>query len=238
MGSPWHKRLWEKIIPPQPERYREVLPPEVAARRRQQRRVVAAAVICAIVAGLGTWLYSYAASAPERANREYAAGMKLMAQGFYKLAIARFDRPLQIRPDVPEVYLQRGRAKRFTGNLEGAKKDVERALDISPNFVADLNELGFIYLSQNDRQHAAQVMNKAAQTQSSSESHVQLAQLYDSQGDYEKALQNYDLAIAEQTDTLYLYRARAQLKEKIGDKAGAEADRQKAGRLEVRVTDR
>jgi tetratricopeptide (TPR) repeat protein len=64
------------------------------------------------------------------------------------------------------------------------------------------------------------------------EANYQRGQMYESLGEHQKALQDYNLAIGGMPDAPYIYRARALTRENLGDGAGARDDRQKADSIE------
>jgi tetratricopeptide (TPR) repeat protein len=52
-------------------------------------------------------------------------------------------------------------------------------------------------------------------------------------GDHQKAIADFDAAIAESRDWSFIYRARAAAERKIGDRDAADADEDKAQRIET-----
>jgi tetratricopeptide (TPR) repeat protein len=64
------------------------------------------------------------------------------------------------------------------------------------------------------------------------DAYFQRGQILDAQGDHQKALDDYDHAIAQDRESPYVYLARAMAKESLGDAEGAHADRQIANQIE------
>jgi tetratricopeptide (TPR) repeat protein len=56
--------------------------------------------------------------------------------------------------------------------------------------------------------------------------------MYESLGEHQKALEDYNQAIGGMPDAPYVYRARAMTRENLGDETGAKEDRQKAISIE------
>ena len=109
-------RFWNLVKPPPPVN-RTVVPPQVLALRRRRRRLVmiTLGVVLAMVAAVG--VFAYIESAPQRADKEFQEGMKLMRPGKYPDAIVRFTRVLNISPQRADAYLERGNAHRSLSDL-------------------------------------------------------------------------------------------------------------------------
>ena len=65
------------------------------------------------------------------------------------------------------------------------------------------------------------------------EGHYQRGEAYEKLGEHQKALADFDAAIAEFRDAPYAYRARAVTKRNIGDREGAQADENTAQQIET-----
>ena len=57
---------------------------------------------------------------------------------------------------------------------------------------------------------------------------------YESLGQHQKAIEDYDKAVQESPDSPAVYRARSMARRNIGDQAGYEADRDKANSIDDR----
>ena len=222
-------RWWNSIKPlPEEKRYR----PQVSAQRRRQRRLVKRTVAILALAGVGGAVYSYLASAPERAQAELRAGLQEMQPGGYREAIARFDRAIGIQPELAEAYLERGIAHRFLGETEPALADLDKALALDPGLAAAYTERGGIYRERGDLQKAIEELSASIRTQGTTDGYYQRGQVYEVLGQHQKAIEDYDQAVAQRRESPFVYRARALAKDKLGDADGAQQDRATADRIE------
>ena len=85
---------WWNSLKPLPEEASRRMPG--TAQKRRQRRLIQRTIGLAALAGAGWYVYSYIASAPERAHAQLQAGMQDMQPGAYREAIAHFDRAISI----------------------------------------------------------------------------------------------------------------------------------------------
>jgi tetratricopeptide (TPR) repeat protein len=205
----------------------------VTAQKRRQRRLINRTIGIVALAGAGWFIYSYIASAPERANAQLQAGMQQMQPGAYREAITSFDRAVSIRPELAEAYLERGIAHHFLGEAEPALADLDKALDLNPDLAAAYNERGAIYHEHGDTQKAIEELSKSIKAQGTTDGYYRRGQVYESLGQHQKAIEDYDQAVAQRPDAPYVYRARALAKAKLGDAEGAKQDRAKADGIEA-----
>jgi tetratricopeptide (TPR) repeat protein len=221
---------WWNSIKPLPEEASRRSP--ITAQKRRQLRLIKRTIGIVALAGAGWGVYTYIASAPERANAQLQAGMQEMQPGAYREAVTRFDRALSIMPQLAEAYLERGIAHHFLGEIEPALADLDKALDLNPDLAAAYNERGAIYHERGDTQKAIENLSKSIQVQATTDGYYQRGQAYESLGQHQKAIEDYDQAVAQRRDAPYVYRARALAKDKLGDTEGAKQDRAKADDIE------
>jgi tetratricopeptide (TPR) repeat protein len=226
-------RLWNLVKPP-PSAYRPVYTPAQLALRRRQRRLVLITVAAVAILAAGVALWMYLQNAPQRAEQAFQDGMKQMHPGKYPDAVAQFTRVLDITPQRADAYLQRGNAHRILGDLDAALADFRSAEDLNPSLADAHNGIALIYLGRNDSRHAMEELNKSISVKPTAEAYYQRGQLFENQGDHQKAIEDYDRAIAEVPDAPFVYRARALSKMHLGDNDGAHEDRVTATRLERR----
>jgi tetratricopeptide (TPR) repeat protein len=223
-------RFWnEVILPPVDKR---PVPPKVTALKQRQRRLVMTtlAAVAALAAGGGVFFYiSYA---PQRAEKEFLEGMKLMSPGKYPDAIVHFTRALEIHSQLPDAYIERGSAHRILGETDAALADFQAAVDLNPTLADAHNGLAMIYLDRRDQSHALEELNKSIGLHPTVDALFQRGQILDAQGNHQKAINDFDRAIEENRDAPYMYRARALAKANLGDPEGAHADRLLAAELE------
>lgn len=222
---------WWNSIKPLPEEASRRAP--VSAQKRRQRRLIQRTIGLLALAVAGWYVYSYLASAPERANAQLQAGMRNMQPGAYREAVAHFDRAVSIKPDLAEAYLERGIAHHFLGEVEPALADLDQALELNPDLAAAYNERGSIYRERGDARKAIEELSKSIHTQATTDGYYQRGQAYESLGQHQKAIEDYDQAVAQLRESPFVYRARALARDKLGDTDGAKKDRAKADSIET-----
>lgn len=223
-------RLWNSIKPPSIEN-RPPLSPEERELRRRQRKLVLGTLAGLAALGAGAYGWNYIASAPQRAANEYNEGLKLMSPGKYGGAVACFTRALNIKPQNPDAYLQRGDAHRALNELDAALADYQAAAQLNASLAPAHTGIAMIYLSRGDQRHALDELTRSIDLQPTTDAYYQRGQIYESQGDHRKAIAEYDRAIAEQRDAPFVYLARALAKQHLGDEQGAAEDRQAAAQI-------
>jgi tetratricopeptide (TPR) repeat protein len=73
--------------------------------------------------------------------------------------------------------------------------------------------------------NALEELGKSIATQPNIEAYYQRGMIFESQGEHQKAIDEYNLAIALARDAPEIYLARATAKANLGDQEGAHADR-------------
>lgn len=214
------RRLWNALKPP----------PAVQRWRptpRQRRLLISAgSVLLAIAVAGGVW--SYIASAPQRAQNQFDQGFRRMTPGNYREAVHSFNRSIEIWPHLPQAYFQRGIAHHVLGEADTAFDDFTRAIAGNPRFGDAYAERGTILRERGDLDRALQEFNLAVEVDPSANSLYQRGQTYALQGQPQRALEDFDRAIAELPDAPYLYSARAEVKRSLGDLTGSKSDLDRA----------
>lgn|SRR5487761_2310694 len=223
-------RFWNSVKPP-PREIRPPLSPEDLRLRRRQRQLILVTIAIALAVAGGVAIFNYASSAPQRAEKEYQEGMRLMTPGQYLGAIGHFNRALEIRPRYPQVYLERANAHRMLGETDPALADYQAAVNLNPSAVPAHNGIAMIYLERHDNARAIEELTQSINLQPTTDAYYQRGQIYESQGDHRKAVDDYDRAIAEQPDEPFVYMARAAARHNLGDEQGAAADRAAAQQI-------
>ena len=202
------------------------------AQRRKQRKLIGSTFGVIALAGSGWLVYDYIADAPQRAQTVLAQGILQMGPGQEAGAIRTISRAIEIWPDYAEAYMYRGIAEHTLGQVEGAMVDLEKASELKPSLTRPYAELGRIYQERGDMSRAIGEFTRSLGIAPTAESYYQRALAYEKLGDHQKALLDFDSAIAEMRDAPYAYRARALAKEALGDTEGARADRETADGIE------
>ena len=111
---------------------------------------------------------------------------------------------------------------------------VEKASDLNPSLTRAYDERGRLYMEKGDTRRAIEMFTKSIRIQPTTDGYYQRGLAYEAVGEHQKAVDDYDLAINEQRDAPYAYRARALARDALGDHDGAAADRETAQRIESR----
>jgi tetratricopeptide (TPR) repeat protein len=224
-------RFWNMVKPPS-EGPRPAVSIEALALRRRQRRLVMITLGALAMVAAGYGVFEYIDSAPQRADKEFDEGMKLMHPGKYPDAVLRFTRVLNISNQRSDAYLERGNAHRSLGESDAALADFQAAADLNPALAAAHNGIAVIYIERHDTRHALEELDKSIAIQPTIEAYYQRGEILESQGEHQKAIDNYDQAIALARDAPEVYLARATAKANLGDEEGAHADRMLARQLQ------
>jgi tetratricopeptide (TPR) repeat protein len=201
--------------------------------RRQKRLLISAGSALAAIAVAGS-VWAYIASAPQRAQSQFEQGSRRMTPGNYRDAVQSFDHAIQIWPHLPQSYYQRGIAHHLLGEADAALDDFTRAITEDPRFGAAYTERGTIRRERGDLDRALQEFTRAVEVDPSANSLYQRGQTYVALGQPQKALEDFDRAIAELPDAPFIYTARAEVKRRLGDLAGYKADHDLAIQNEYR----
>ncbi|MEQ1885832.1 MAG: tetratricopeptide repeat protein [Bryobacteraceae bacterium] len=230
MGPESFVARWWNAIRPLPSE--QVTDPAVLAQKRKQRKLIRSTVTVVLVLVAAGYGFHHYTSAPERARAEYEAGMRMMGPNSYPEAIKTFTHSISIWPNIPQAYLNRGIAYYHTSQRNEALDDFDRAIQLDPNLVQAYDEQGRIALEKRDTKKAIESFSKSLSIKPSTDGFYARALAYESIGEHQKAIDDFDKAIAERVDAPYAYRARASAKASLGDMEGAKADREIALSIE------
>jgi tetratricopeptide (TPR) repeat protein len=220
------------MVKPPSEGPRPAVSIEALALRRRQRRLVMITLGALAVLAVGIGVYEYIDSAPQRADKEFEDGMKMMRPGKYPDAVLHFTRALNISGQHAEAYLERGNAHRSLAEPDAALADFQAAADLNPSLTAAHNGIAMIYIERHDSRRAVEELGKSIAIQPNIEAYYQRGMILESQGEHQKAIDDYDQAIALARDAPEVYLARATAKANLGDQEGAHADRLYARELQ------
>lgn len=204
---------------------------ELAHRRKQKRLVLSTLTVVVLAAG-GWYIYDHIANAPQRARAVLNQGLLQMGPGKEAEAVKTLSRAIDIWPQFAEAYMYRGIAEHNLGQIEGAMIDLDKASELKPMLTLPYAERGRIYQEKGDVGRAIGEFTKSIRIEPNAESYYQRALAYEKVGEHQKAVADFDEAIAELRDAPYAYRARAVAKDALGDTQGAKADRAIAEEIE------
>jgi tetratricopeptide (TPR) repeat protein len=217
------------INPPQADRR-----PGIFGLTFKQKRLLRITFLSLVVIGAALGAYYYVSSAPQRGEQQFQDAMRLMKPGYYQVAIEEFDRALKTWPNLPECRFERGNANRILGHEDEAMADYEKAVDLNPNLYRAYAAIGSIYRDKHDYKRAMEAYTKSINARSSVDAYFERGQTYESLGEHQKAVEDYNRAIREMPDAPEVYRARGLARRNLGDEAGYRADRDEANRIEHR----
>lgn len=223
---PLWRRIWDAVKPPPPVRPPS---PRVSAI---QKRILYGLLIAFVASGAGWAAYSYYASAPERAEAEFQQGMKLMGPGKYADAIKRFDRAIGIQNGHAQAHLQRGLAEQVLGQNEDALADFDAAASFDPKLAEAYTARGTILRDRGDTRAAIEAFTKSIEIRPTMDGYYQRGQLWGKLGEHQKAIEDFDRAIAQDRSAPYVYRARGESRRVLGDLDGYREDRDMAKSIE------
>jgi tetratricopeptide (TPR) repeat protein len=224
----WTKDLWNTIKPP-PPMHGQVASPEQLMRRRRRRMVWAMVIV---MAGAAWGVYVYITSAPKRAEAMIQQGVQLANAGNFAEAEKRFTNATNTYPQLANGYMERGLARLGMNQQDAALADLEQAIRMNPALARAHHNIGIIYRDRKDLRRALDELTLAIGIDPRPDTYYQRGQVYEALGDDQKAMNDYNLAIASVPDAPYYYRARALLKVKLGNNPGAATDRQRADEIE------
>lgn len=224
-------RVWKAVKPPPAVHAGD------AARKkmtRQQKRLLTLAVSVVMLAGAGWGISIFMAGSEQRADREYRAAMKLTGPGKYQEAIVHFTRALEISPRLVDASLERGIAYAHLNENDLAVADFTQVIELSPGMAQAYSVRGSIYRQRGDFEHALEDFTKSLDLEPNQDAYYERGETYESLNQHQKAIDDYDRAIALMRDAPNVYRSRALAKRNLGDTAGYESDRDLARSLERR----
>jgi tetratricopeptide (TPR) repeat protein len=129
---------------------------------------------------------------------QYSLGVFYLNSGKADEAIKYLNRSLTLDPRYHLAYNALGLATSMKGNLQDAIKDYQRCLEIAPEFSEARNNLGSVYqeLGFIDKAEAEFLRVLADRSYTTKElPNYNLARLYFTRGDFDKALAYVDVAI-------------------------------------------
>jgi tetratricopeptide (TPR) repeat protein len=223
-------RFWNMIKPP-PVGNRPPVSAKDLEIRKRRRKLIYITLSALVVIGIAGAILNYIASAPQRAEKQFQEGMKHMNPGQYPQAIIYFNHALEIKPQYPEVLLERANAHKVLSEMDAALADYQAAADLNSNLAPAHNGIASIYLERHDTRHALEELTKSISLEPSTDAYYQRGAIFESQGEHRKAIQDYDQAIAQARDAPFIYLARALAKQNAGDEEGARADRMTAAKI-------
>ena len=136
---------------------------------------------------------------------KYAPGFNQLGYTYYEMgnyeqATAMFKQYAELEPDEPNPYDSLGDMYRAQGNYQAAITNYQKALEIAPNFYTSFRNLGLSYFGAGKYDSAIttynQFIEKFTEREWERDAHSDLVEVYLATGQYNKALEQIDKALA------------------------------------------
>jgi tetratricopeptide (TPR) repeat protein len=155
-------------------------------------------------------------------------GDRLRHAGQHKEAVAAYTRAIDLSPTA-DAYFGRAWSYDEFGEYREVIQDLDQAIQLKPDYEIAYVNRGNAYLNLSQYERAIRDYDKAIQLVPDDEdAYNNRGSAYRNLSQYERAIQDYDKAIQLKPDYAIAYQNRSYAKDKLNDKAGAEADRAKA----------
>lgn len=171
---------------------------------------------------------------PSEDSEFFARGVAHLRLENYDVAIADFDKAIQLNPQWGNLYLARGSAYSLKKDYDSAIANFDKAIQIEPDLEGAYFGRGRVYSSKGDWDRAIADYDKAIELDPQwAIVYVYRGQGYESKGDSTRALADYDKAIQLNGNA---FAPRGVIYAKKGDYERALADFDKAIELDPKET--
>jgi serine/threonine protein kinase/regulator of sirC expression with transglutaminase-like and TPR domain len=155
-----------------------------------------------------------------------------------ELAIQDYTKAIEINPEYPEAFLNRGITKSKLNNKKGAIEDYSQAIKLRPDYSDAYHSRGEVRAALNDKKGAIEDYTQSIKIRpDDQDSYNNRALIRVDLGDKKGALEDYDLAIKLKPDSSLIYGNRAIVRASLNDKKGAAEDYNQAIKLDPKNTD-
>ena len=128
---------------------------------------------------------------------------------WYERAIVHYTEALELKPDFPEGYKNRGSVYADAGDFNRAIRDHTMAIKLKPDYAAAYNSRGIVYYHKRNFDRAVQDYRKAIELKPDyASAYNNLGAVYSKQGEYERAIQHYNTVIKLRPDFSEAYNNR------------------------------
>ncbi len=130
-------------------------------------------------------------------------------QEAYQKAILHYTKALELKPDIPEGYNNRGNAYRDKGEIDKAIKDYNMAIESDSHDAVPYNNRGVVYLNDSELDKAIRDFSKSIECDpEDANAYNNLGVAYFEKGDIDKAIKEYSVAIELNPEYADAYRNR------------------------------
>ena len=136
----------------------------------------------------------------------------------YKKSIEHYTKAIELKPDFPEAYTNRGNAYGARGDYDRAIKDYNRAIQLKPDYANAYYNCGNVYNMRGDYDCAIQNYNRAIQLEPDfANAYCSRGVAYSDKGEYNHAIKDFNKAIELKPNYVEAYRDRGNTYMKKGD---------------------
>ena len=96
-----------------------------------------------------------------KAEKLLSEGRDAMANDAFDVALADFDRLVQVAPNFAEGWNRRATLLYMMGELDRSVRDIERTLELEPRHFGALSGLGLVYMQMGDEKAALKAFKQA-----------------------------------------------------------------------------
>ena len=165
---------------------------------------------------------------------EMDRGVRLLEDGHFEQAHGVFDSVVRKEPRNAEAYARRGFAQLALGGVTGGLADINRALEINPDYALAHNYKGVVFAMNGIRDQAILEFTRAVELAPGlTEAYVNRGKIYLEMSDGESALADLDTALDLEPESAELLLIRAQTHLILGNTGRAEADLERVLSLPV-----
>jgi tetratricopeptide (TPR) repeat protein len=138
---------------------------------------------------------------PAAADRFFQSGTQQAKQGRNSQAIAELNQAIQLNPNDPNLYLNRGVTHYQEGNLTAALEDYNQALKLNPNFAEALSNRSQVYVAQQRYDEAINDASRAIQLNPNlTEAYLNRGNAYFGKNNLDGATQDYQKVLQLKPD--------------------------------------
>jgi len=152
-----------------------------------------------------------------RATELWQEAYRHQMNGELDRAIEGYRRSIDVRPTA-EAHTFLGWTLSFQGNLEEAKRECLRAIEVDPDFGNPYNDIGVYLMSQGELDEAIPWLEKAKQARRYEPRqfpHMNLGRIYTLKGRWWDALREYEAAVRAAPDDKAARRALHELRGRL-----------------------
>ncbi|WP_377473248.1 MAG: tetratricopeptide repeat protein [Microcoleus anatoxicus] len=166
-------------------------------------------------------------------NIHLREGMSLAFQGEHHQAIEKYNRAIQLNPNLASAYHSRGSSRYHLQDVQGAIQDWNQCLTLAPNYSIAYKSLAFAYHDLEDYQKALEYCNEAIRLKpDDSLYYSQRAQTRCSLKDYQRATDDCNQALQLMPENSHAYHVRGRIYQAVEDYQAAIEDYSRSLRID------